>query len=374
MRWLLGILLGLALAVGVQWRREEAVPTLTVWVTATEYEFLSGVNADFDAQIELVVVPAGQVAGRLPLARVSHRAPDIVNLPHTLITEMAVQGYLAPMTDLFWELDILPAATYAFKVMGEFYGIPYGAATDLLFYRRSAFPDGIDRLDEEMRVAINYRSLLHSLPFMTGFGGNAVGFDNFGDINFYDIGLNSEASALGLRFMVDILDPGIVGQTDFELFESFLSGASDVLIAPAHLLATLEEAMPDVGFQPLPTMLEGYVPRTYMNLSTYQLVADSAQLELARSYLRFLMSDEVLAARGAALPIYRHLNPGDPFYGAMKLQLGQALPVPNQLEFSYLYGAYQQAATRFIRAPQDMARILNEVVMDIDRELDYILR
>lgn len=371
MRWLLGILLGLSLAIGVQWRRQEAVPVLTVWVTAAEYDFLKGVNPEFEerfgVRIAMEVVPSGQIAGRLPVVIGSHRAPDIVNLPHTMIRTMVEQGYLANMTGFFRELDLLESASYGFKVMGDFYGIPYEATTDLLFYRKEAFPFGIERLETGMTLSMNYRSLLHSLPFMTGFGGNAVGFDNFGDINFYAIGLNSEPSVAGIRFMVDLLDPAIKGETDYEVLASFVNGASDLLIGPAHWLASLEAVLPDVGVMAIPKMHADYMPLTYMNLSTYQLVAGSPNMELATSYMRFLMSDRVLGARLAPIPVYRDFHGADPVFGALQTQLQRALPVPNQLEFNYLYGAYQKSAVGFVSSPQEISRILNEAVQELDQ-------
>jgi len=362
--------------------------TLRVWVDREEYDLLRSLNSVFeqqhDAVIEMEIVPSEQVLAKLPLHLGAVDYPDIINVSHTLITELVGNQLLTPITAVFEEFNILPAVYPAFKVMDDYYGIPYHAQTDILFYDSEQFPEGIAPLAmtenvEEISLVLDYQGIYHSLPYVTGFGGYMVGLDNFGDINFYDIGLNTEASIEGLKLMVEILDSSIIGRTEASIYEAFVHGNANVLIASAAILESLQEAMPHVGFQSIPNFTMNNIPYTYMRLDTYQLTKDVSNEALATQYLHFLLSDRVATARyqlnRSIAPInHENINTLDPFYSVIRTQLHRSLPLPNQVEFNYLYNPYRQAANRFVENPDQMEEILDEAVREIDNKLTNLLR
>ena len=379
MRYLLGFLSVALIVIGLWGRNREIVPQLRVWTTEEEYFLLQDVNPIFEERfgVEVIVeaVHGKQVPAMLPIFVGGDFFPDIISLPHTLISEMAFQGWIASIED-FGSFDIMPTALSAFNVMGDFYGIPFAAQTDLLFFNPEAFPKGVAphalwESPEYFSLAFDYRSLYHSLPFITGLGGYVVGFDNFGDLNFYDIGLNSQPASEGLSLMAKILNPEIVGGDDLAIFQSFIDGSSNILIAPSRHLASLREAMPDVGVQNLPNFVENIIPYTYMKMDTYQLTAQSRHHALGIEYLRFLLSEDIVAQRyhltGALTPLNTDRTPdATEHYDVLRRQLHRSQPLPNQVEFTYLYAPYRSAADRIVQRPQRILATMDELLDEIN--------
>ena len=383
-------IIGLSLFVGVhlnnQRLSEEEHNRLRIWVTEDEYTVLKEQNPIFeqqhDAIIEMEIIPSEQAIARLPLTIGTSDYPDIINVSHTMISEFVGRNLLTPITEIFGDLNILPTAKPAFKVMGEFYGIPFDSQTNILFYNRLNFPDGIEALEimehpERFSLAIDYRSVYHSFPFITGFGGYAVGLNNFGDINFYDIGLNKEKSVQGIEHMARLLDERVIGGTELDIYQAFIEGSSNILIAPSAIFESLRQEMPTVGFQAIPNFISNEIPYTYMRIKTYQLTKHVKNEELAIEYLKFLMSDEVATARnfiyGAVAPInYDTIISQDPYHLVVKMQLHRSIPLPNQAEFNYLYLPFNQASRQLVRNLEDAQEILNQAVREIDNHINTL--
>ena len=172
---------------------------LHVWVSSEEYEVLKDLNPRFesmyDVDVQMKIVTSEQVLSTLPLYITSPESPDIITASHTLISDLVAMSGISPISEVFETFNILPTVKSGFKVKGEYYGISlYNAQTDILFYNKEIFEDGISSFAQlndytDVSLAIDYQSIYHINPFITGFGGYTVGIDNFGDTNFYDIGL-----------------------------------------------------------------------------------------------------------------------------------------------------------------------------------------
>jgi len=360
--------------------------TLRIWVSQEEYEVLKTLNSIFEQQygvvVEMEVVPPEQVLTKLRLERGAVDYPDIVNVSHTLITELVTQELISPITDIFYQLNVLPTLETAFKVMDEFYGVPYHAQTDLLFYDPSEFPDGLPAFaitenPEQFSLAIDYKSIYHILPFITGFGGYTIGLNNFGDINFYDIGLDESEVVAGLEHMTKLLDNSLIEGTEADIYQAFIEGSANILIAPSSMLRSLQEAYGHVGFQAIPNFVLNEIPSTYITMETYQLVNDVKNRELALLYLQFLLSDEVTTARFEKNQAIAPINSEtiiSAYHLGVKMQLHRSLPLPNQVEFNYLYEPYRKAAEEFVRDPDSIQEILENAVKEIDQSLIGWLR
>lgn len=357
---------------------EAGADVLRIWVTQEEYQVLSQVNPNFEAQhnvtIKMEVVDRAEMLARLPLAMETPFTPDIINATHMLIPKLVEQGLIAPITDVFAEFNVLPLAGTALRVTNDFYGIPYRAQTDILFYDREQFPEGIPPLSigenpERYSLAINYQTIYHVVPFIRGFGGYIVGLDNFGNINFLDIGLHQEASVMGIQHMVNLLDEGLISDQETNIYEAFIFGDANLLVAPMTALDFLQRMMPHVGYQAIPNFLSNEIPYTYMQMDTYQLTSGTTNRELAIQYLRFLASDEVATIRyeltRAIAPI-DHQAPisQDLYYTVVKRQLHRAFPVPDKEQFNYLYRPFEQAINQIVEHSEEIQFILEEAVIE----------
>lgn len=361
---------------------------LNVWVSAEEYEVLSELNHVFETQygvkIEMEIMTSEQVVSNLPLYVGTSDYPDIITLSHTLISELVEMNAISPIGEIFETLNILPTVKSGFKFKGEYYGVPYNAQTDILFYNKSKFPDGISSFSildqyDAVSLAIEYQDIYHITPFVTGFGGYTIGINNFGDTNFYDIGLNKEESILGLSKMLQLLNKDNINSNEGEIYKSFVNYKSDLMIAPSNLINSLIEGYTDLGYQAIPNFIDEVLPYTYMKIDTYQLTKYSENKELAIEYLKFLLTDEVAAVRyeknRSIAPVdYDVPISQDEYYSVVKKQLHRSYPLPNQVEFNYLYLPYQAAAKKVVTMPDQIQSILDTTVREINEQIENVLK
>lgn len=361
---------------------------LNVWVSDEEYEVLSELNHVFEAQygvrIEMEIMTSEQVVSNLPLYVGTSDYPDIITLSHTLISELVEMNAISPIGETFETLNILPTVKSGFKFKGEYYGVPYNAQTDILFYNKSKFPNGISSFSvldqyEDVSLAMEYQDIYHITPFVTGFGGYTVGINNFGDTNFYDIGLNKEESILGLSKMLQLLNKDNINSNEGEIYKSFVNYKSDLMIAPSNLINSLTEVYTDLGYQAIPNFIDEVLPYTYMKIDTYQLTKYSENKELAIEYLKFLLTDEVAAVRyeknRSIAPVdYDVPISQDEYYSVVKKQLHRSYPLPNQVEFNYLYLPYQEASKKFVTMPEQIQSILDTTVREINEQIENVLK
>lgn len=361
---------------------------LRVWVSSEEYELLKDLNplfeSQYDVEVEMKIVTSEQVVATLPIYISSSDYPDVITASHTLISDLVRLKVISPISDVFESLNILPTVKSGFKVKGEYYGAPYNAKTDILFYNKDIFKDGISsfsQLDsyDDVSLAIDYQSIYHVNPFITGFGGYTVGTDNFSDTNFYDIGLNKEESIQGLITMLHLIDKTLFYSDEFDVYQAFINQTSDLMIAPASLISSLETVYPNLGYQAIPNFVEETLPYTYMKIDTYQVTQLSENKRLAIEYLKFLLTPEVAKARyemnKSIAPVdYENVISQDDYYTVVKKQLHRSVPLPNQVEFSYVYSPFQQAAREFLKNPNQIQSIMDDAVDKINKEIELIIQ
>ena len=97
--------------------------------------------------------------------------------------------------------------------------------------------------------------------------------------------------------MLHLLDKKLLYNDEFDVYQSFINHITDLMIAPASLIPSLETVYPNLGYQAIPNFVEEILPYTYMRIDTYQVARLSQDKELAIEYLKFLLTDEVAAAR-----------------------------------------------------------------------------
>ena len=361
---------------------------LRIWVSSEEYEVLKEVNPIFESMyqvdVQMKIVTSEQVLSTLPLYTASSEYPDVITASHTLVSDLVSRNAISPISEVFETLKILPTVISGFKVKGEYYGIPYNAQSDILFYNEDTFQDGISSFSQlnqyqDVSLAIDYQNIYHINPFITGFGGYTVGVDNFGDTNFYDIGLNKEESVQGLTTMLHLLDKTLLYDDEFDVYQSFINQEANLMIAPSSLISSLEAVYPNLGYQAIPNFIEDILPYTYMKIDTYQITNLSKNKELAIEYLKFLLTEEVAALRyeknRSIAPVdYENVISQDSYYRVVKKQLHRSVPLPNQVEFSYLYKPFEEAATTFLLLPDQIQSIMDDAVNKINEELENVIQ
>lgn len=235
----------------------------------------------------------------------------------------------------------------------------------------------------EAMAALNIILPLFNIFFGTGllfgFGGYTVGTDNFSDTNFYDIGLNKEESIQGLTTMLQLIDKNLFYSDEFNVYQAFINQTSDLMIGPASLISSLESVYPNLGYQAIPNFVEETLPYTYMKIDTYQVTQLSENKQLAIEYLKFLLTPEVAKARyemnKSIAPVdYENVISKDDYYTVVKKQLHRSVPLPNRVEFSYIYSPFQQAAQELLKNPNQIKSIMDDAVEKINKELELMIQ
>ncbi len=358
---------------------------LTVWVTEEEFKVLSEVNESFETKyrvkINRKVISDDESYAKLPTLTKLDDYPDIINVRHVMISDFVDQRLIVPLNDVFDSFEVIENAKPGLKVKGNYYGVPYQAMTDILYYNTKTFPQGVSSADlqnYDHRLLLDYKNLMHINPFVTGFGGAIVGSNKFDDTNFYDIRLNSEESILGFKAMIKLLGVDAMYDEEGELYEQFIQERADLMIAPASLAQSLQNNHQHLGYQEIPQFVDDQMPTTYMMMDTYQITSLSEQDELAQQYLKFLISEPVMIARydeyEAITPLDQSLSGiEDDYYDVVKKQLHRAEPTPNQTEFNQLFLPYQKAVKEFVILPDQIQLMLDQAVKEIDKALEPYL-
>ena len=151
------------------------------------------------------------------------------------------------------------------------------------------------------------------------------------------------------------------------------------MIGPASLISSLESVYPNLGYQAIPNFVEETLPYTYMKIDTYQVTQLSENKQLAIEYLKFLLTPEVAKARyemnKSIAPVdYENVISKDDYYTVVKKQLHRSVPLPNRVEFSYIYSPFQQAAQELLKNPNQIKSIMDDAVEKINKELELMIQ
>ena len=131
-------------------------------------------------------------------------------------------------------------------------------------------------------------------------------------------------------------------------------------------------------FEAIPNFIDDVLPYTYTKIDTYQITSYGKNKEMAIEYLKYLLTEDAAKLRyevtGAIAPVdYENIISQDEYYSVVKKQLHRSIPLPNQIEFSYIYTPFQKAAQQMLRVPYQIKTIMDETTECINQELEKVI-
>lgn len=337
--------------------------------------------------------------------------PDIVMIQHADIGDLAVNGFLM---ELDFSESIKSAfdesAFTSFEVNDKQFGIGYSVETYGLVYNKDVISyDQISDLtwDEFFEFSKNFGTIEHKgsqmkafilnpknmyfmYPIIRNYGGYYYGFDEEGNYNPYDIGLNNEGSKIYVNKIKELMQFDLVARsrncTDNDVSAAFANNQSAMIINGFWQNSFYTQKDVNFGFAPLPKNNDNTTSAPYATINGFVINAHTNFPDEAIAFLEFLCKDEnqqkmIEAGNnferkiGSRFPVNLSVLQSkyitsEPMYNVMAQICKNVEPVPNIPEgdiwYNYTDKAYQSIFYGDINGnPLDSDNMLDELASAI---------
>lgn len=309
------VALAVALVAGLTARSSQAAAqkgkTITVWDffigSPKERAAFNAVAQQWARKTGNKVVNAGDVDGskdKFKLSARTGRGPDIIQLPHDNLGDVAAPGLLAPQPTGFqvsrglYDQVGLTATTYK----GKLYGLPIGRESYFLFYNKAlvqtppktwtALIATAKRLTTGDRYGFLWDTgnFYYAYNWIRGYGGYVFKVTK----NGYDaskLGINTPGGIRGLKFIQDLvtihkLTPA---STNTDIAEgSFKSGKAAMIIDGPWAVGGFRTAGINFGMAPLPKLPNGKASAPFVGVQALFVNKYSKNTKEAWDLVRYL--------------------------------------------------------------------------------------
>jgi len=321
-------------------------------------------NAQSDTRVELQAVPFDAYADKITAAVPRGQGPDAFIFAQDRIGGwVATGGLLEPLTFLVdpEELDAFePALVDAVTFEDEIYALPLNFKMPALFYNKALVQDPPETTGELRRMAADmkgqdsfgfayaYDIAYYHSALMNGFGGGV--FDADGAPT-----LDAQGNARSIDWINAFArEQALMPQepTSAVLGALFNQGKLGMLMDGPWFEGSIDPSI-DFGVAALPSIDESGQPmRPWMTVEGLFLSAQRPEThDASMAFARFLTSEEqahVMASVGGQLPSNRAVFERediarDPIKSGFFAQLAAAVPMPNRLEMSLVWGPLDTA-------------------------------
>lgn len=238
--------------------------------------------------------------------------PDIVMIQHADIGDLAVNGFLM---ELDFSESIKSAfdesAFTSFEVNDRQFGIGYSVETYGLVYNKDVISyDQISDLtwDEFFEFSKNFGTIEHKgsqmkafilnpknmyfmYPIIRNYGGYYYGFDEEGNYNPYDIGLNNEGSKIYVNKIKELMQFDLVARsrncTDNDVSAAFANNQSAMIINGFWQNSFYTQKDVNFGFAPLPKNNDNTTSAPYATINGFVINAHTNFPDEAIAFLEF---------------------------------------------------------------------------------------
>jgi len=310
-------------------------------------------------EVQSVLVPYDQFRRKLLIALSGGTAPDLARVDILWVPELADQGALANMDELWSDFDqFLPGPLSTNLYNGSHYGLPLDTNTRVLIYNVDMFEDAgiaeppatmddlllacekIKKLDEETYCFADGGTYAWAVnPWIWSFGGSVTDADITTTDGYY----NSPETVAAYQFLKDAVDngylhPGILGG-GVDAWGGFGQDQIAMILEGPWFPAMFEGQFPEkeYGMALLPAGEGGSV--SVVGGEDIVLFQQSQNKDAAVKFLEFLLSEDVqlqLATTGQ-MPVLKSVIESDfvkehDFFGIFLEQLETAkarTPHPN---------------------------------------------
>ena len=353
-----------------------------------------------DIKVQSVLVPYDQFRRKLLIALSGGTAPDLARVDILWVPELADQGALANMEELWSDFDqFLPGPLSTNLYNGSYYGLPLDTNTRVLVYNVDMFKDAgiaeppatmadlqtacekIKELGEDKYCFADGGTYAWAVnPWIWSFGGSVTD----PDITTTDGYFNGSETVAAYQFLKDSVDegylhPGILGG-GVDSWGGFGQDQIAMILEGPWFPAMFEGQFPDkeYGMALLPAGDGGSV--SVVGGEDIVLFQQSQKKDAAVKFLEFILSEDVqiqLAATGQ-MPVLKSAVDSDfvkehDFFGIFLEQLETAkarTPHPN---WSRIEEIMTNTGTAILNGTVGVQDGLNEAVQSIDPLLPLVI-
>jgi arabinogalactan oligomer/maltooligosaccharide transport system substrate-binding protein len=339
--------LAVALVAGITAGSSQAAPqkgkTITIWDyfigSPKERAALNTVAQQWARKTGNKVVNAGDVDGskdKFKLSARTGRGPDIIQLPHDNLGDIAAPGLVAPQPKGFvvsrglYDKVGLTAVTYK----GALYGLPMGRESYFLFYNKAmvrtppktwtALIATAKRLTSGDRYGFLWDTgnFYYAYNWIRGYGGYVFKVTSKG----YDptkLGINTPGGIRGLKFIQDLVQVHHLtpASTNTDIAEgSFKNGKAAMIIDGPWAVQGFRTAGVNFGVAALPTLPNGHPSAPFVGVQALFVNKYSKNTKEAWDLVRYLSIH-------LPMPLFKASGRVPVLKSAAKSKLVQASPV-----------------------------------------------
>jgi len=295
------------------WVDPNLVPALEL--VAPQFKAATGLDLNLD------VMPIDDIRVEITKAESDGATPDLFAGRHWWTGQLVEDNLIVPVELWSIEPQIITSLDHAFEYQGLSYGLPYSAESLILYRNTDMVPDAPESFDQmtkycaanslEMCLAMpggnQQGDAYHHYPFVSAFGGYAIGYSPVTGFNGHDFGLGSESTIQGLEYLKAMVESGTIAPLDYEQAKAGFVDAK----APFYLTGPWEHesvtgsgvpfavsVIPPIGDQPAQPFVEAeglfVSARSQQKLEAVSLLLDHLASEPAM--------EAVLAASPRATP------------------------------------------------------------------------
>lgn len=367
---------------------------LLIWADELRAKALQEVKADFEEEygipVEIQELAFGDIRDQLGIAGPTGEGPDILVGAHDWLGQLVHDGLIAPidlegLKDRFYSVSL-----QAFTWGEDIYAIPYAIESVGLFYNKDIVPEPPKTYEEFVSIIKDVTDLenemygfllpqpdpYHTYAFMSATGGYVFGYDENGELDPYNIGLNNRGAVKGLELLDKLSEEDLLPYVDYNTMMSlFKNGQVGMIVTGPWAFPEVRQAGINYGFTKLPS-IEGKSPKPFVGVQGFMISAFSKNKMLAQAFLT-----EYVATKDTMMKIYELegrppvFKPAadevsdNPDIAGVLASAADGMPMPSIPEMASVWQAWTDAIELVLTQKQDAQSALDNAVAQIYKAL-----
>ncbi len=383
---------------------------LVIWADDTRAPVLEELGKQFEAEFGVAVkvqqLGFGDIRDQFKTAAPAGEGPDIIIGAHDWLGELTQSGLLEPLVlDEAFLANFAPAALQGFTFNSTLYGLPYATENVAFLYNPELVETTPATWDEVFALSqmlvkegkSKYGFVrqegdpYHFFPIQTAFGGYVFGFDEDGNYNPEDLGVDSEGSIAALTWWENFVKAGLQPQAvDYDVMHNLFEAgdAAMIVTGPWALDRIRKSGVPYVVSPTFPEGAEGVAGKPFLGVQGFMVSSFSKNKELAVAFLtEFVASEDIevtikvgdkemmgypmyllgLSRPSAYLPALQANE--DPDFVAYGLAGTEALPMPAIPQMGAVWSSWGNAVTAVTQGTETAADAFTKAAEQIRTQL-----
>ena len=369
--------------------------TLLIWADENRAEVMEQVAPAFEdaagVEVEIQIVDFGEIRSQVQTAGPAGEGPDIFIGASDWSGELAANGVASPIDlggragefegialDLFTFDGALYALPYATEAIAMYYNTDLVSEVPATFEEIGAVCDGLSGIENCVGVpgGGDGGDAYHNYPFVSANGGYIFPFEAGAGFDASDVGLNSEDSIAGIKFLEEQIAAGVIDSLNYDgAKQLFLDGTQPFWITGPWELGTLGDSALNWGVSTIPT-IGGNAPQPFAGGQGFYLSAFSENAVLAQSFLfDFIATQETMQAlydadpRNPAHTPTLAANSDNAVLQAFAASAANAVPIPNVPEMGSVWGPLGDNILAVRNGDKDATTAMNDAQTAVEEAL-----